>query len=326
MNKWLKILGLGIVFLIVLLSVNEVILSKAGHLKSINNDADLWSIEREKIADLNEEAIVLIGASRMQVNIDLELLKKMFPNREILQLALSGRGCSFPVFKDLVTNTDFKGIIIISENQRSLNDLYSKQSEVVSYYNSFTLDNKLNKKISMWFENRFLFLNTNSNSERLYGNLFGKMELPAPVFTKTYDSREQTSFFDITDTKSIYIIRINGVKKKVLKTPEKFSSWKKNLNLWKGLVDSFKRKGGKTIFVHMPFSKDRWELENKWKPKNIYWDEAMHYLGVSNIHFADYAKLQNYELPDTSHLNASSKKDFTYNMSIIFKDKMESEF
>lgn len=322
MNKWFKIISLSLFLLIMLLSINELLLIKAGHLKSITSDDDLWSIEREKVSKLNKEDIILIGASRMQVDVDLECLKKSFPNREILQLALSGRGSSYPVYKDLITDSGFTGIIIISETPDRLVNLESKQKDAVANFKTFSLDNKVNKKISMWFEKTFLFSNPNSNSERLWGNLLVEGNLPEPMFTVTYDTREQTSFFNIVESNWIYKNNMQSVNKRVGKTPLPFNDLKTSLNPWRNLISTFEKKGGKTIFIRMPISNERWELENKWMPKSEYWYKMMNYFNVDSIHFSDYSELSNFDLPDSSHLNAMSKREFTQNFVHILKKKV----
>ncbi len=321
MQKWPLIFSATLISLIALLSVNEVLLTKANHLKTIVSDADLWAIEREKVKDLFDKDILLLGASRMQVDIDLEVMKDQFPESKIIQLALSGRGCSLPVFRDIVKNTSFDGVIIIDETQGSLVNTNSDQQLIVEhYYSKYSLDRKINKRLSMSLQKWFLFLNPNSNSERLWGNLIGKQQLPPPMFTMTYPSREQTSFFNITDTQWIYDFRINSVRDHVKKNPYDKAVWLSKINDWKPWIKQFKDRGGKLIFVHMPFSEERWLLENAWMPKQKYWDQAMNDLSVKSIHFADFKQLQEYEIPDTSHLSHDSKKPFTIEISNLIQN------
>lgn len=318
---WIKVIVSVSVSLAVLLGINEYLLSKARHLKTIVSDEDLWCMERGKVKNLSDQDIILLGASRMQVNIDLSVMKKHFPGRQILQLSLSGRGSAWPVFKDLVENTNFSGTILMSENQATLPEGQSPQEGFVDYYyKSWSLDKKLNKKISMWFQQRFLFLNPNSNSERLWGNVLGKRKLPPPMFTMTYPSREQTSFFDITDTEWIYEIRMKGVRSSVNNIPPEPEDWLDQVTQKKELLDRFKAKGGRPVLISMPLSQERWEMQNSWMPKSLYWDRAMELLEVKAFHFADYATLNGHELPDTSHLNVNSKKEFTTAFSGILKN------
>lgn len=321
MKKWLSIFLFTFLAVGLLLGVNEYLLKKARHINTIVSDSDLWAIERERLDELNERDIVLIGASRMQVDIDLQVMQRMFPEKKIIQLALSGRGSSLPVLEDILMHSKFKGTIIIDESQASLADSVSQQDEVVQYFHrGYSLDKKLNKLISMKLQEQFLFLNPNSNSERLWGNLLGKKQLPPPMFTMTYSTREQTSFFDLTDTRWIYKLRINGVKKRVRKVPQSSTVWLTKVSQWKPLVDKFAGRGGKVLFLHMPFSQERWELENNWMPKQKYWDKAMELFGVASIHFADYPQLQEFKVPDTSHLDAENKELFTKELSVIIRN------
>lgn len=320
MKKWAKIFITTLIGLMLILGLNEILLTKANHLRSIVSDADLWAIEREKVNDLSNKDILLLGASRMQVDLDLDVMHEYFPEKKIIQLALSGLGCSFPVFKDLVENTGFDGIVLIDETQMSLAKTNSDQQKVIDhYYHKYSWDRKANKLLSMNLQQSFLFLNPNSNSERLWGNLLGKQELPPPMFTITYPSREQTSYFDLTDTRWIYQMRIEGISAQVKIPPPGISKWVNQVQTWKPWLRRFEERGGRVIFVHLPNSEERWQMENTWMSKDQYWDHAMEDLTVESIHFADYDQLRDFELPDTSHLNAESKTGFTKAFSLILK-------
>lgn len=304
-----------------MLLLNEILLTRAKHLKTIVSDTDLWAMEREKVSELTDQDIVLLGASRMQVDIDLGILKKRFPGRKILQLALSGRGSSFPVFQDLVSSTGFNGVIVVDESQGSLIEGESLQQGVVDYFHrDFSFNKKANKQISMWFQQRFLFVNPNSNSERLWGNLVAKRSLPVPMLTMTYPSREQTSYFNLTDIRWIQQLRMAGVDSAVSKRPLSPEKWLSRTQHWGPSILDFKARGGRVIFIYMPLSETRWKKEDQWMPKEDYWDKAMNQFQTSSIHFADQPTLQRFRVPDTSHLDADEKGVFTEHLAdILFK-------
>lgn len=326
MMKWFKIFALSAGLLSGLLVTNELLLIKAGHLKTIVSDNILWSMHRERLEDLTNKDIVLLGASRMQVNIDLKILQNHFPESRIIQLAFSGMGTSRAVFEDIVYNTDFDGLIIISETQNTLAMNPYRQKRVINYYNNtYSLDQKLNKEISMYVQENFLFPNPNSNSERLWGTLLGKRKLPDPFFTITFQTREQTSFFELVDFEWLHDMKMNGVKKKVRKqVPIPSDQWLNQAIAWKETVDLFEQKGGDVIFVHMPFSEERWQLEEAWMPKAKYWDIAMKNINTKSIHFAEHKNLRQFKIPDTSHIDSSDKSSFTQELVDLVKTTINS--
>lgn len=84
---WLKVWLLTSVLTILGISFNETILRAANHQPSLVSDADLFCISYSKLADLEHKDVLLLGASRMQTNFDVDIFQKSFPERKIVQLA-----------------------------------------------------------------------------------------------------------------------------------------------------------------------------------------------------------------------------------------------
>lgn len=306
-----------------LLGVNEYLLHQSRHLKSLVNDEELWSIHRRKVESLDKEDIVLLGASRMQTNVNLKLFKEKFPGRTIIQLAVSGGHTSLPVFKDIIDNTDFKGTLIISETESSMAAGNSSQDDFVNFYhNQFSIDRQWNKQIENWILQNVLFLNPNSSSERLWGNILVDRELPEPVVTKTLPDRQLINYFELMDTTAIWNRRMNGIKnQKSFSAP---GEWlEKTISLWKPKVEVFKKRGGELIFIRMPVDVERWTYESKLTPTEKYWDRMVQEMGIKAIHFTDYPKLCQFRLPDTSHLDSDDRDEFTESLVEIINNYLE---
>lgn len=323
MKKWLPVFCLTLGLLILGLAINEYLLLKAKHLKSIVNDEDLWALEREKIDDLTSKDIVLLGASRMQGNIDIPTLKEELGGK-VIQLAFAGKGSSLPMFKDIVQTTGFHGLIIVDEVQMTLSDTITQGNGIIKHYHdAFSFDRKLNKLISVYLQERLLFLNPNSNSALLWGTLLSSKRLPPPTFTLNLKSRQQDNYFNLTDINYLYKYRMDEVSKRVQNAPMDSSQWLNKIQSWKPWINRFRQKGGRIVFVHMPFPLERWSLENSWMPRNKYWDKAMSILKVPSLHFADYPQLQGFVIPDTSHLDEKSKRSFTHNLSNLISEALD---
>ena len=77
---WQRIWITAIVIAVVGVSINESLLRIAGHRTSLVSDEDLWSLARSQVEKISSNGILLLGASRMQTNIDLDYLRSNCKN------------------------------------------------------------------------------------------------------------------------------------------------------------------------------------------------------------------------------------------------------
>ncbi len=132
--KWLNISLLTPALLLMGLTFNEIILRKASHQPSIVSDANLFCDVYSQVTQMDQNDVILLGASRMQADFDLNVFHQHFPTKKVILLAQSGRGTSYPVFKDVVENTNFRGIIVIDETESTLIDKKNyDQQELVDH-------------------------------------------------------------------------------------------------------------------------------------------------------------------------------------------------
>ena len=251
----------------------------------------------------------------MQTNFDLDIFQKLFPERKIFQLAQSGRGTAYPVFKDIVENSNYKGMIIISETESTLVSTKKEQQAFVNHCrNSFSLDSRINRNVSSWFQNKFVFLSPQSSSFRLWGNILAQQNLPEPFYVKTKSDRSQLSDFKRAEPKALKKLhdsRIKGIKKSSGKAFLNPQEWLLKANRWNPLIEKFQQRGGRVIFVRMPVSQERWNFESKRVPLDRYWNQFARTSNITSLYFAQHPSLTQFDLPDTSHLDMYDRSLFT---------------
>lgn len=311
--QWGKICLLTSFIVLLLSSTNEYLLKKAGHHTSIVDDQVQWSIERRRVKQLDDQAVVLLGASRMQTNFDITIFEKLFPKRSVVQLAISGGGSALPTLQDIVNKTSYKGTLLISETEYTLIDEGGMQQDYVDFFHhGFSIDKYWNKKIDNSLLQKFLFLNPNGSSERIWGNLIIEKELPEPMYINTLHDRQQLSYFFKTDTSWLWNMRMNGIENDSASTFQTPETWiVKIKKQWQTSIKKFTKRGGKIIFVRMPVDQKRWSYENKKIPLEKYWNLFISELEVSGIHFSEHEELKKFRLPDTSHLDWEDREEFT---------------
>lgn len=314
MKSWRKIWLVASFLAMGGLYFNEKVLFSAKHQPSLISDAALFCNSYKQISAFQQGDLLLLGASRMQANFDLNRFHRQFPNRKIAMLAQSGKGTSYPVFRDLVENTSFNGIVLIDENEQTLVSQTYDQQQFIDYcYTNFSFNQWLNRQIATALQGQFALLNPQSSSLRLWSNILIRRELPEPFYTTTLLDRQQ--LIDYARAKPIllqqlYQNRIKGVQQTVASFPIP-EAWLAKTQHWQLLVKKFEARGGQVVFVRMPVAEARWAIEGEYMPVKLYWNSFIKQLNVPSIHFAEHPSLSSFEFPDTSHLDMRDKERFT---------------
>ena len=312
--QWSKISILTSVLFITALAINETLLVVAQHQPSVVSDADLFCDTYTKVRDLGSKDAIFLGASRMQTGLDLTTFNARYPGKKALLLAESGKGSSYPVFKDIVDRTNYQGTIVIDETEETLTS-YNEQSSFVKHcHENFSLNRQLNRQISTWLQSNMMFLNPQSSSLRLWGNLASERKLPVPFYTKTLGDRQQFTDYARAQPQALKVLhdeRLKGSQDATTRSVPTFAAWLAKTQHWQPTIAKFQQRGGKVIFVRMPVARDRWEFERQVYPPDRYWQPWMNKFNLKSVHFANYPDLSSFQLPDTSHLDMHDKVAFT---------------
>ena len=82
-----------------------------GYYPTLDDNKDLWAVQRAKVEKASNKDILLMGSSRVLFDIQLNEWEKETGKRPI-QLASVG-STPLPIFSDVVNNTDFTGTVIV---------------------------------------------------------------------------------------------------------------------------------------------------------------------------------------------------------------------
>ncbi len=329
---WIAALAVALGVLV----IHESLLIAAGHKTSLVSDADLWSLQRDRVSSLGENDFILLGASRMQTNIDLGTLEEMFPESTIVQLAQSGLGTSFPVFEDLVRNTDFCGTIILDETESTLIEEPLRQRETLNhYYKRWSVDRKLNKLLTCQVQNVARFANPSGSAYRLWGNLLFDRELPEANHVRSDFHRQDHTDFLMPGAKE----RVTRLRAEAGLNPagtqrdnhfndmhsQQFETSREEIvgkisKRWEQLVLQFKARGGTIVFIRMP------ESHVKADSSDSLWTGALESMGALTLYCPTYNDLNSFELPDTSHLDYRDSKEFTRRVAAYIREKLSPSY
>jgi hypothetical protein len=311
-KNWLLVWLLVFVINAVVLFQYESFLTKHNFTTSVEPSKDLWSWYRKKING-EKNTIVLLGASRSLLGLNIDTIKQMFPEHKVYQLSLNGR---FPVntLLEIANDENFVGTLIVSVKveafmkvffpmQDDYNDYYANES---SWYKS------LDAYITAWIQSNFISLNNALSLQKIteyydLNHLFlkaehttGNLDLSISADFSKVDAQLLADHFVGNRTKNL--------KKNKMPEPEELF---KDLAVVIKAVNKLKQRGGQVIFVRFPTDKGHWQLDEQYLSRKSYWDLFTKEIGTDTIHFKDVEGLDQFDLPDTSHLDQKDAAAFT---------------
>ena len=108
---WLPIFGATLFIFFAFVTITEIRLAQLGYHSTVLDSAERWAKERARASQLGERALILIGGSRIQLGIDLDILRKK-TGLEPVQLAVDGS--SFvPILKGLADDPTIRGTVLV---------------------------------------------------------------------------------------------------------------------------------------------------------------------------------------------------------------------
>lgn len=305
----------------------------------VNDDRYLWAAHRAKVETATDQDIVIIGASRTGFNFNTHVWKEVQGIKPI-NLSTNGKPAG-PFLEDIVRNTKFKGTLIIgvtpllwftdNENQRSIG-----AQKWVNHYHKQTYAQELGYFLSKPLQRNLVML---TSSEL---DFYNDLDLKALLNTINIDGRIPTGGkllnFGYNDEDRNLIMFSSMVS-----NPD-FA--KKISNVWNGflptlpdyeivkdfipkviedqatLINAFKARGGKVIFVHHESESAWYANSNRMLPRDKVWDRFIKTVDCPSYHFEDYEFMSKYTLPEWSHMNAEDSKTYTRDMvNQLIKDK-----
>ena len=166
-GPWARTWILSLVLTVFLLGGLELFWRSQGHQPSIVDDPQWWAYHRDRATDNDSPTVVLLGASRIQLDFSTETFRELYPNYEVVQLAIDGRH-PIAALRDLAEDESFHGIVICAITAAGLErDARDDQQEYIDYYhNRETFNSRLNRIIGSTLQNHLAALNPQVNLEK----------------------------------------------------------------------------------------------------------------------------------------------------------------
>lgn len=346
-GNWISIwLTVGLIFVGSVVFI-EYHIRKNGFNPSVVDSMQLWCKQRNLASTLGEKAIILVGASRVLLDVDLQTLAHI-SKRTPVQLAIDGT-THMPVLENLANDPSIVGTVIVSANVYTLGKgkPEDRSAKWLSYYDSYKKRRiepykKINNFIKSYLNGvlvtklkgakpakvilslafvkpsygNYLITNSNRSKDADYSKVqmpdfyAGRVQLHCG---KKEFSKKVTTYKEFLNAYKKYISTIQ---------PSGTDSFFSNLENLMKLTQKIEDRGGNVIFVRFPTDRLLWEFDDKKYPKNMFWNEIEN-RHPKSIHFKDYPETSKFHLKDGSHLDFRDKRPFTEGlMKVLSKKKL----
>ncbi len=312
---WKRSWIIAIVFSLVFFACLEFFWRSQGHQPAIVDDLRLWALERDKVGKSKHE-IVLLGSSRMQTDISTKTLKELLPAHTIINLATDG-SCANATLRDLAEDKKFSGLVLCDMTSQCIlfgdGKKLGQHAHIRYYHRVFNLNIKINRIIATLVQKNLTIVDPYLNLQKIIGIALSKRELRKPNYLKMDEDRTRSADYTKTNLSVHKAKRIDNVIVfyEQLSADINRESFLKQSRSLENAVRQIQLKGGKVVFINFPVSGKHWDIDEKYFPREIYWDIFSASTKAETLHFKDAAPLSTFDCPDTSHLDYRDKPEFT---------------
>jgi hypothetical protein len=307
--------------------------SRRGHVASVDDSPEVWSLARASVRPEDPTQVVLLGASRMQHDIDLDEFARTFGGRKPIQLAVGG-STSIPVLYDLSGDASFRGLVICDLSSAfyvgGLSPDQGIQAEWVRYYHTKVgsggrsvlplLEARLRGMVQRRVVVRLPNLSPTAH------NVMGWTErgsLPLPdnrVMMMDRSQRADLRGLEPSVIRQLEELWLDRTQRSGYGPPNNIFT--KDLRELEKAVERIQGRGGRVVFVAMPVDGPVRDAEEERMPRHKYWDALVSHTTATTIHFLDYPELSSFECPEGSHLDYRDATPFTAAFVRVLKRRL----
>ena len=331
-QPWARIFAGALILFAVLLGAWEWYWRDFGATPGYRNSFGLWAIQRRRIDNGEGDATVIVGASRIYFDTQLDVWEQLDGKRPI-QLAFEGT-TPVPFMEDLAADPNFTGRLIVGVAPGVFFGNHRYRLATLKYWRDESPAQRVGQWLSMHVvEPVFAFYDPDYAlatviQRQPWPDRNGKpTELDVRKLAVTGADRN-THVWSKVETDLAYkaLTRRIWMQEFVPSpdddTPEQLAK-KRDESIERAVkaVATLRARGVKVLFVRPPSDGPYLEMDDRLFPRASTWDVLLAKTGAPGIHFEDYPEMHGYDLPEWSHLAYADAKRFTAALhAIVVRD------
>lgn len=337
LGAWLLAAVAAVIVLLVFVGLMEFGLAVRGFDPTVVDSDLLWLKERERADELGNKALILVGASRIQLDLDLNVLR-VSTGLEPVQLAVDG-GSFIPVLRSLADDVRVTGTVLIGYQDNDVNSMPPPDRAVrleaawldyeghVKAPGFATIEANLSDSLHY-------HLRSYADGARPISSLTVRLfeHSATPQYLVTLADRSRLADYQRVTMPNFYYSRVirnlgedvplhEGMswkeldaeilrKIEAIKPAEKFA-YDENIDRIAYMAKKIKQRGGHVIFIVMPRSAMIKEIDVRRFPRALFWDDFVKRVAVPTLNVEDYPALAAFQCPDGSHLDYRERPLFS---------------
>lgn len=331
---WLVALGGGLAIALAFAGIMEMRLAIRGFRPSIIDSPRSWIRQRERVDALGDRALILVGSSRVLLDLDLQTLRRE-TGLEPVQLAVDGS--SFvPVLRGLADDPRVRGTILVDLAENVL-ALPAKPDTAYAYEAAYA---RAHGAIPDFATSESYLSDVLRGQLRSYADgtrpitalrLRLLQKNPTPQYLRMLPDREVLADYSQVPQPQFYYMRVmRNLNQSVPMAGRSYRDIESDfaariaalpafddtlflasLPAMAGMTRDIQSHGGKVIYTTFPTSGYVRLMDDKRFPRLLFWDRFTAVVGAPTLNFEDVPALRGFYCPDGSHLDMNSRARFT---------------
>lgn len=351
-GRWLLSLGTALMLGILTVVGLEMWLASRGFEPTIVDTPALWAAQRARVDRLGDRALVLVGASRMQLDVDLDTLRDL-SGKEPVQLAVDGS--SFvPVLADLAEDENVTGTILVDYQDHVVGD-FDRKDGATAYVAEWQHERRRGTTTDFATVEALLtafvrhHLRSFADGASPFDSLMRRaLDADAtPQYLVTLPDRQRLADYSRVAMPQFYFARVMrnaGIQSapvapdwKTLNmmltkqfdalTPAVMPEFAANSERIASMVNRIQSRGGHVIFMVFPRSGLVRMTDDRRFPRQVYWQTFIDTVRAPSLHYADVPAMSVLVCPDGSHLDRRDRvaftRDLVHAMPLLSGDKAD---
>lgn len=334
---WLLILGTALLGFLAFSTFMEIRLAQLGYQPTTLDSKERWATERSRASELGKKALTLIGASRIQLGVDIDTLRKE-SGLEPVQLAVDGSSF-IPILKNLADDPSVRGTVLVDYSPHVLEGALSgNQGAAEPFLKAYETQKNNQAMFTIAHVEKYLSEHIRDNLRSYADGASPLMSLQLRIipnrkarnYLTTLPDRSRLADYTLVAMPEFYYRRVArnlGGQSPVNLTapnagqilehriealkPHGNAAYLQGAGYVKQLARQIESRGGRVIFVAMPTSGMIREIDDKRYPRAAFLDLLEKEAGIAVLNSADDPALKSFACPDGSHLDFRDRARFT---------------
>jgi hypothetical protein len=298
----------------------EWLLRSRGYAPSVQDDADLWSMQYDRLKRL-PNAVALLGASRIEFSVDPALLSRELGGRPVAMLAVNGK-YPLAVLRALADDESFTGLVIVGIDARGMQRKHwNMQQEYLDHYSHrWTLARRIHRSLLTWLQERLVLSRSSFSLTNVVERLISGVGPPLNEHTVVRADRVGLVDYRHPDLTWTHAKRVTDLEAYYRDNPPIVADvWLADLAPVSAWIKRIEGRGGRVVFFREPVSGESLQLDEAKFPRSLYWDAYARTSPAVLIDFRDVPALTTFALPDTSHIDGTDVPRFTTAFADLLK-------